>query len=114
MIDDETFKRYFAKFKPSLDSIIQFAKFSYDKASFRNGKLLSTDYFIKIVKAVAVRLNLSPQQIQAIQFKLYDTIKSYRTRDGQKVRVAELKSPILIRALVRDLWFSTKTYFRQH
>ena len=109
MIDDKIFQQFFSKFEPSLDRIIQFAKFCYDKASFRNGKLLSTDYFIKIVKAVSVKLSLSPQQIQAIQYKLYDTIKSYRTRDGQKVRVAELKSPLMIRALVRDLWYSTKT-----
>ena len=86
MIDEEMFQKLFSKYEPSLDRIVQFAKFAYEKASFRNGKLLSTDYFIKIVKSVSVKLKLSQQQIQAIQFKLYDTIKGYRTRDGQKVK----------------------------
>ena len=84
-IDEALFNKFFTKFDPTIVNIIRFSKFSYEKASFEKGRLLSTEYFIQTVKLVSVKLNLSSQQIKAIQFKLYDTIKSYRTRDGQKV-----------------------------
>ena len=108
MIDEALFKKFFLKFEHSVDKIIEFSKFTYELASFRKGHLLSTEYFIRIVKTVSQKLNLAPQRIQAIQYKLYDTIKSYRTRDGQKVRVAELKTPIMIRTIIRQLWYSIR------
>ena len=107
MLDDKLLEKYFKKFPATVDRVILFSKHAYEKASFKKGHLLSTDYFIKIVKTVSAKLGFSPQQIQAIQYKLYDTIKGYRTRDGQKVRVAELKTPLMIRKLIRELWFKT-------
>ena len=109
MIDEEMFQKYFKKFPASVDRIIAFSKHMYEKASFKKGNLLSTDYFIKIVKTVSGKLGLTTHQIQSIQFKLYDTIKGYRTRGGQKVRVAEIKTPLMIRKLIRELWFRTHT-----
>ena len=81
----------------------------YETESSKYKRLLSTDYFVKIVKAISVHLQLNAVQIQSIQFKLYDTIKAYRIRGGQTVRVAALKSPEQIRNLIRELWFNTKS-----
>ena len=107
MIDQALLEKYFLKHEPSPDNLVRLAKFIYEKASFHNQKLLSTDYFIKIVKTVAGHLQMSNVQIQSILFKLYDVILAYRTRGGQRVRVARLKSPLMIRKIVRELWFRT-------
>ena len=108
MIDEKMLKEYFEKNEVSNENIIHFAKFFYEKASFSHGKLLSTNYFLQTVKLVAQKLNLSLIRIQALQFKLYDTIKGYRIREGQTVKVAEIKSPLMIRKIIRQLWFNTK------
>ena len=108
-IDSSLIQKFFLKNPVSTDNIIKLAKFFYEKASFRNKKLLSTDYFVKIVKTVAIQLKMSDVQIQAIQFKLYDVIKAYRIRGGQRVKVASLKNPIMIRKLIRELWLETKS-----
>ena len=108
-LDQNLLIRFFQSNKPTVDNIIKLAMHVYETESSKNKRLLSTDYFVKIVKAVAVHLRLDTVQLQSIQFKLYDTIKSYRIRGGQTVRVAALKTPNQIRNLIRELWFKTKS-----
>ena len=105
--DKQFYEKYFQQHSPTVHNIIKLAKFCYETASAQNGKLLSTDYFLKTVRAIAVHLNMTNEQIQSIQFKLYDVVKAYRIRGGQTVRVASLAEPIRIRQIIRDLWTRT-------
>ena len=101
--------KFFKNRTVSVENIIKLAMYVYENASCDNKRLLSTDYFIKIVKTISVQLKMSTEQIQSVQYKLYDVIKAYRIRGGQTVKVAILKDPLQIRNMIRELWFETKS-----
>ena len=107
--DKKFYENYFQQHIPSVHNIVKLAKFCYETASAQHGKLLSTDYFLKTVRAISLHLNMTNEQIQAIQYKLYDVVKAYRIRGGQTVRVANLAEPLKIRQIIRDLWTRTHT-----
>ena len=105
--DQMLMEEFFQKNSPSVENIVRLAKFIYERHCASHKRLLATNYFLKIVKAVAKFLNMSIEQVQSLQFQLYDVIKSYRIRGGQRVKVADLKDPIKIRMIIKNLWFTT-------
>ena len=100
-------EKFFQKNEPTVDNIVRLAKFAYEKQCALHNRLLATDYFLRIIKTIAKHLKMKDVELQSLQFKLYDVIKSYRVRGGQSVRVAGLKDPLKIRILIKDLWFRT-------
>ena len=106
-LDQKLMEEFFHKNSPTVENIVRLAKFIYERHCASHKRLLATNYFLKIVKAVANFLNMSIEQVQSLQFQLYDVIKSYRIRGGQRVKVADLKDPIKIRMIIKNLWFTT-------
>ena len=105
--NQQLMEKFFQKNSPTVENIVRLSKFIYEEQCATHKRLLATDYFLKIVKAVASFLKMTTEQIQSLQYRLYDVVKSYRIRGGQRVKVASLKDPIKIRLIIHDLWFTT-------
>ena len=107
MQDIKLMEKFFQKNPPTVENIVKLAKYVYERQSAIHNRILATEYFLRIVKAITKFLNMSNEQFQSLQFQLYDVIKAYRIRGGLTVKVASLKDPVKIRHIIKDLWFRT-------
>ena len=105
-IDTQHLQQHFNNKKINIPSVIEYAKQVYETASRANKALLSSNTLINLVKQTCDILKMNDEFKRSIQFKLYDTLLEYRILGNQRTNTADIKSPILIRKLIENLWFN--------
>ena len=89
-------------------NVIMLAKSLFEQDSFKAGKLLSTKRFKLIVHLLIKFLNILDPLRSQIKHSLYDSIQSYRTKNGSRVNHAPLKCPIKLRQTMFNLYYSKR------
>ena len=101
-------KLFFADKPLTVDNVIILAKFYFETESLKAKKLLATKRFKAIVNIVIKILKISDPLKSKIKNSLYDTIQSYRTKNGSRVNHAPLKRPEPLRQTMINLYYRTK------
>ena len=88
-------------------NVINLSKYFFESESVRAKKLLSTKRFKAIVNIVIKILNILDPLKSKIKHSLYDTVQSYRTKNGSRVNHAPLKRPEPLRQAMFNLYYNT-------
>ena len=100
-------KSFFADNPITVVNVINLAKYFFESESVKAKKLLATKRFKAIVNIVIRILNISDPLKSKIKHSLYDTIQSYRTKNGSRVNHAPLKRPEPLRQAMINLYYNT-------
>ena len=99
---------FFADKPLTVDNVIHLAKYFFESESLRAKKLLATKRFKAIVNLVIKILQIADPLKSKIKHSLYDTIQSYRTKNGSRVNHAPLKRPESLRQAMINLYYQTR------
>ena len=101
-------QNFFATNPVNLSNVIKIAKYLYESESFKAQKLLSTKRFKRIISIIISIMKIGDPLRSTIKFSLYDTIQSYRTKNGSRVNHARLKRPEPLRQAIFNLYYNRK------
>ena len=107
-------KKFFGHRTVSLDNTIKLAKYFYENESFEAGKLLSTKRFKAIVYLIIQVINIADPLRSKIKRSLYDTIQSYRTKNGSRVNCAPIKRPEPLRQAIFNLYYNVHSGVKKY
>ena len=100
---------YFESQTVTLGNILGLAKHLFEIDSFAAGKVLSTRRFKYIVNAILYEMKVLDPLRSQVKNSLYDTIQSYRTKNGSRVNHAPVRCPLKLREAMYNLYYNTRS-----
>ena len=107
-------RHFFADNPITVDNVIRLAKYFFESESVKAKKLLATKRFKAIVNIVIKFLKIRDPLKSKIKNSLYDTIQSYRTKNGSRVNHAPIKRPEPLRQAMLNLYYNTKNESKRY
>ena len=104
----EKTRKYFAVHSVNIKNVIKLAKYFFELESFEAGRLLVTKRFKSIVHVILDVINIGDPLRSKIKRSLYDSIQSYRTKNGSRVNCATIKRPEPLRQAIFNLYYNVK------
>ena len=101
-------QKYFSANTVNQVNVINLAKYLFESESYEAGKLLATKRFKKIIYIIIEVMNIVNPLSSKIKNSLYDTIQSYRTKNGSRVNHARIAHPEPLRLAISNLYYNTK------
>ena len=99
-------RKFFAVNSVNLPNVIKLAKYLFELESYKAGRLLVTKRLKIIVSIIIKVMNISDPLRSKLKRSLYDTIQSYRTKNGSRVNCAPIKRPEPLRQAIYNLYYN--------